>query len=544
MPDSLCGDSVRLRQILVNLVGNAVKFTETGEVSILVEEVSRTTSVETLTFRIRDSGIGISRENQTIIFEPFSQGDSSATRKFGGTGLGLAITSQLITLMGGSIEVESPSPSQFTPDDNSGTTFRFTLDFGYNISSSDSRSDFACSLEKLQVAVADDSDFGAQSLSETLSSFGTKVACFRDGQTALDEILLSINRNAPFDLVLVDASMPGMDGFGVVERLSELTTPVPAVIMMLSCIDIHNQVARCRELGFKSWLINPFRPSELVSAFNTAMEKQQATAPDDVLHSPSERFSNARRLQILLTEDNRINQQVATHILENAGHSVVLAENGESAIKLLAERTFDAILMDVQMPEMNGFDATSIIRRNEALSGRHTPIIAMTAYAMTGDRERYIAAGMDGYISKPIRIEELLRTIEDLVAVSRDPDGSERTPNLGPAIEIQAFVSRTNGDEELARELVRIFVDDSRELLLKLRRAVDEGDCATVERDAHTIKGMLGYFSDRTTLDFALQLQTMGAKGDIADAPSVLLELEQSLNSLRSSLTSFLRENF
>jgi len=425
IPSELVGDANRLRQVLVNLVGNAIKFTTRGEVSLLVELDKQTPDDVSLRFHVRDTGIGVPLEKQDVIFEAFAQADGSTTRNFGGTGLGLAITSQLVQLMGGRIWVESPAPA--IPEAGPGSIFHFTLHAGVP-KSREKRSTPAMRAElcDLRVLVVDDNATNQRILKEILTNWQMVVVAVDSGPAALSEMSHAVAVDNPFRLVLLDAQMPGMDGFVVAERIKEKPEFAGATVMMLSSKDQSIQSARCRALGLQIYLTKPVRQSELLRAILLALGSSSANDFHTETQLTQPLAVVAGGLQILLAEDNLINQRLATRILEKRGHSVAVATDGRQAVEMLARKQFDVVLMDVQMPELNGFDATALIRHREQASGNHIPIIAMTAHAMKGDRERCLAAGMDFYLSKPLKAELLLQTIDELVPSCTELVGAER----------------------------------------------------------------------------------------------------------------------
>jgi two-component system, sensor histidine kinase and response regulator len=407
VPAFLIGDPVRLRQIMTNLVGNAIKFTEAGEVTVIASVEEAAEESIRLRFDVRDTGIGITEEKQAIIFEAFAQADGSTTRKFGGTGLGLTISARLANLMHGEIQVKS------VPGE--GSCFYFTAWFG--AAAEDQSEDNAeAAIEGLQALIVDDNATNRRILVDLLSRWNMRPAAPESGAEALKMLRDAAGQGNPFPLVLTDSHMPGMDGFELTERIRNLPHPTGAVIMMLTSSERAEDIQRCRDLGISACLIKPVRRADLRSAIVGSLARCAKRKPAEDLEALSSRLSHEpgslRRpeLRILLAEDNAVNQHVVTRILERAGHAVSLAQNGRQAVDLCARESFDVVLMDVQMPDLSGFEATAAIRGAER--GRSTPIIALTAHAMTGDRERCLAAGMDDYLSKPIHASALLEMIE------------------------------------------------------------------------------------------------------------------------------------
>ncbi len=399
-PEYMLGDPIRLRQIVLNLVGNAIKFTPAGEVLLAVRLESGSPDDLCLHFEIRDTGIGIAREKQKIIFEAFSQADGSTTRDFGGTGLGLTISSRLVKMMQGRIWVES-EPGQ-------GSCFHFTARFGRVNAAEYSFASNTAFLDGVRVLIVDDNATNRRILTLQLQNWQMRPASAPSGEEALAMLRRAADDGDPFTLVLLDVHMPRMDGFEVAERMHNQWPGFPrALVMVLSSGQQREDVARCRELGISAYLTKPVRSAELRAAISTAL-----LGPSLVTNAAPAAPSAAQshpKLRVLVVEDNPVNQRLAQRILEKEGHRVVLAGNGKEALDLLAGQPFDLILMDVQMPIMDGFEATRAIRKQERDS--HITIIATTAHAMTGDRERCLAAGMDSYISKPIHPAELVNLV-------------------------------------------------------------------------------------------------------------------------------------
>jgi two-component system, sensor histidine kinase and response regulator len=412
VPEFVVGDVTRLRQILVNLLGNAVKFTEYGEVELEVSLVSQERDEVGLHFTVRDTGIGIPKEKQKLIFDAFTQVDGSTTRKYGGTGLGLTISARLVEAMKGMIWVESES--------GKGSAFHFTSKLGVAPESAQTPPADQVSLEGVRVLVVDDNLTNRRILADMLWGWGMQPTPVASAAEALAQMRRAADREQPFRLVLTDVHMPEMDGFDLVERIKSTPNLTNAFILMLTSGEHLGDLARCRELGVSAFLTKPVRRAELRGAIVAAISDQSHTSEDlrnlHVITGPTAKKHNAGcGAHILLAEDNVVNQRVARAILEKAGHRVEIANTGQKAVQLWEEQLFEMILMDVQMPDMDGFEATAAIREKEKHSGAHVPIIAMTAHAMTGDRERCLNAGMDDYLTKPIHALTLL----DLVTAYR-----------------------------------------------------------------------------------------------------------------------------
>ncbi|MDB5337107.1 MAG: domain S-box [Planctomycetaceae bacterium] len=400
VPPILLGDPARLRQILVNLIGNAMKFTEVGEVAVSAEVAIQTDNAVDLHFQVRDTGIGIPPAKQQVIFEAFSQADGSTTRRYGGTGLGLTISSQLVEMMGGRIWVES--------EPGRGSIFHFTARFGISSSPVEQIGpDVAVRLAGLQVLIVDDNATNRRILEETVKRWGMKPTAVDGARAALTVLRQAIADKSTFPLILIDCMMPDVDGFTLAEEMRQDPVIAQATVMMLSSANQNGDAARCRDLGIAAYVVKPVQRPELLQAIVKALGISMARPSESVPAAPLLPTRSEPRLNILLAEDNAINQTVATRILAKRGHTVHVAVNGREALRALEEHSFDVVLMDVQMPEMSGFEATTIIRNAESGTTRHMPIIAMTAHAMKGDRERCMEVGMDGYISKPIQAQQL-----------------------------------------------------------------------------------------------------------------------------------------
>jgi len=415
VPEYLVGDVTRLRQILVNLLGNAIKFTKHGEVELKVKVDSSHRDHIRLHYMVRDTGIGIPLEKRKVIFEAFSQADGSTTRQYGGTGLGLTISSRLVEAMHGSIWVESEL--------GRGSCFHFTarLDRAQDPIEGGMIEDK--SLAGIRALVVDDNLTNRRILVNMLSTWGMQPTPAASGAEALAHMRRGVDSGRPFTLVLTDVHMPDMDGFQLASRIHTTPNLTKAVILLLTSGEQSGDLARCREMGISAYLRKPVRRAELRAALVSVLASEapfrEAVETEAILTIDRLRKErHGRELHILLGEDNVANQRVACGILEKAGHSIVIADTGKAAVMLHDEQTFDVILMDVQMPEMDGFEATAAIREHERHTGKHTPIIAMTAHAMSGDRERCLNAGMDDYIAKPIRASLLLDLLNEY---SSDP---------------------------------------------------------------------------------------------------------------------------
>ena len=409
VPCALIGDPGRLRQVVTNLIGNAIKFTEQGEVTLRVEQESLSGQDVVMHFVVSDTGVGIASARQQAIFEAFTQADGSMTRKYGGTGLGLTISSRLVEGMGGRIWVESHP--------GLGSSFHFTAGFGLQKIPARTEVMREVILQNLPVLVVDDNANNRRVLEALLKTWGMRPSTADGGAAAIQVLEAGKNNNESFPLVILDAQMPNMDGFSVAERIKEDPQLAGAVIMMLTSAGQRGDGARCRELGIAAYLTKPVRQTELLEAIHVALGRPAGEPGRTPLVTRHLLRDNRRQLRILLAEDDRVTQTLAVHLLERNGHSVTVVGDGKQALASLEERPFDfdILLMDVQMPEMSGFEVTQAIRKRELTTGGHIPIIAMTAHVMETDRGRCLASGMDGHISKPIDAKELYQAIELLV---------------------------------------------------------------------------------------------------------------------------------
>ena len=537
VPDMVVGDPGRLRQIIVNLVGNAIKFTDKGEVVVTVSaEVAGEDTVR-LHFTVSDTGIGIPRDKKKIIFDSFSQADASTTRRYGGTGLGLAISARLVELMGGRIWVDS--------EVGKGSSFHFTALFGLQKGPAVRYlPEKLENLEGLRVLVVDDNATNRRILEEVLRNWRMRPSTADSGQAALEMLAAAGERGAPFRLLLLDVNMPSMDGFELADRIRNLPGYGESVIMALTSSGMRGDATRCRELGIAAYLTKPVMQSSLLDAIVNVLgttEPKGMPAPLLTRHMLRE---EQRPLRVLLAEDNAVNQKIAVGMLKKRGHTAVLASNGVEAVAALeteGDAPFDLILMDVQMPEMDGFEATACIREREKTSGGHIPIIALTAHAMKGDREACLFAGMDGYVSKPLRADELFAAMEEAIAVrSVPPVASEH----GGASDEVVFdgkqaMSVVGGDMELLREVVQLFLKDYPDTMQKIQNAIREDDANGLNRAAHTLKGSVGNFGAGPAFETALRLEMMGRSGDMAGGMETYIALAREMDRLGRALEEF-----
>jgi two-component system sensor histidine kinase/response regulator len=415
VPDALQGDPGRLRQVVANLVGNAIKFTSHGEVVLRVETETVSQDHVVLHFTVTDTGIGIPEDKQQDIFEAFTQADGSTTRTYGGTGLGLTISSRLVSMMGGSIWVES--------EFGRGSSFHFTARFGLQEDSAGRSEPLSEEqLRDLPVLIVDDNATNRRILQETLLGWRMKPALAEGGKEGLAILREAQAAGNPFPLVLLDAQMPEMDGFSMAAELKKDPQFANTVIIMLTSAGLRGDAARCQASGIDAYLPKPVKRLDLLEAIKMSLAPRDPTGHSAPLLTRHSLREHRRRLKILLAEDNPVNQILAQRLLEKRGHTIVLVGTGKRAIEILDEQAFDLVLMDVEMPDMDGLDAATTIRKREKSTGNRIPIIAMTAHAMPGDRERCIQAGMDSYVSKPLQTKQLFAAIETLLPNSMEPE--------------------------------------------------------------------------------------------------------------------------
>ncbi len=532
-PDGLIGDPTRLRQILVNLVGNALKFTERGEVVVRVEEESRTPEDVRLHFRVTDTGIGIPLEQHGKVFEVFAQADSSTTRRFGGTGLGLAISARLVESMGGCIWVESTV--------GKGSTFHFTARFGLPKTPVEKPAlDARPELKNLPVLIVDDNATNRLILETTLKRWQMKPTLAEGGLEGLAALAKAADAGKPFPLVLLDAQMPEMDGFTLAEQIQQKPELAGSTIMMLTSTGRPGDGCRCRALGISAYLMKPIRQLELLKAILIALGKGTREIGRPRLITRHTLREARRKVRVLLAEDNLINQRLVVRLLEKRGHTAEVAATGREVLETLKRSPdggFDLILMDVQMPEMDGLEATAAIREKEASTGAHLPIIAMTAHALKGDRERCLAAGMDGYLSKPIDPEDLFAAVEGITpSFPQEEVGGVAVPPSDAVFDRTATLDRVGHDGKLLQEVVELFLDESAKQLARLREATTRHDRAALELSAHALKGSVGNFASKPAYAALERLETVSRSGDWAGVEISLGQLENEIDRLSVAL--------
>jgi two-component system, sensor histidine kinase and response regulator len=534
IPTALSGDPGKLRQIILNLCGNAIKFTDGGEVVIRAEEKERENDSVYLHFTVSDTGIGIPPDMIDRIFESYTQADGSITRKYGGTGLGLTISKRLVELMGGTIWVESK--------EGKGSVFHFAVKF--TLSKQPGIKPLSIkkpSLAGSRVLIVDDNATNRMVLAEMLSSWGLLPMEATNGKDASQMVKEAFDSGNPYRLVLLDLRMPEVDGFETARNIKESDSGKDVTMVMLTSMGRKGDADLCREAGISGYLVKPIKQSELLDAIMMAMEEGRVAESRVItMHTVQE----ARmRFNILLAEDTEVNQKLAMAILQGRGHNVTLAVNGREAVDRWKDEEFDLVLMDVQMPGMDGFEATRAIREREKETGRHTPIVAMTAHSMQGYKERCIEAGMDDYVSKPIRSKELFEVMEKVARKSSTVSRVEAVEQeIRPYIDgndvfdAASTMSTLDGNKELFRDISEIFFENTPQYLNKIRDAIAEKDAFKLERAAHALKGTVANFGARRSFDAAFRLEKMGRGKEIGEAEEALNQLEKELGLLKIAL--------
>ena len=518
VPARVIGDEGRLRQVVVNLVGNAVKFTERGEVAVSVAVEERRGDSVTLAFSVRDTGIGIPENAKTRIFAAFEQEDTSTTRQFGGTGLGLTISAEIVEMMGGRLGVESTV--------GRGSTFRFTVELRVAAPDGADASAKVVSLEGRTALIVDDNAASRRSLSEYLRWWGAPPVAVDSVEEGLEQVLKARAGGHPFDVVIADGDLQAQDGRRLAERLAAAEFGNPDVIEVISK---HKRErgslwgARPSNTSGGARLTRPVFPGELrqalerrvrVLSFEAAAAERAPATAEQQAH---------RKVRILLAEDNKVNQMLAVALLKKRGYDVTIADNGREAVDLVKRSQFDVVLMDVQMPELDGFEATALIRAMEAGTARRLPIISVTAHAMEGDRQRCLDAGMDDYVSKPLDPERL-----DAAIV--------RWTGKLPDFEHSRALDLAAGDRGVLEQIVKLFIDKAPERLDAIHRALDGRDAASLARTAHMLEDSAVSLAMPRIRDIAHRIAVLGKRGELAQAAQLITDLDEAVSSGRSAV--------
>jgi PAS domain S-box-containing protein len=526
--DALIGDAGCLRQVVVNLVGNAIKFTEQGEVTVTVSAEPEGESRQRIRVAVSDTGIGVAKDKQTMIFDAFAQADGSSTRHYGGTGLGLSISRQLVALLGGELRVESES--------GRGSVFSFTAPFELQRRRPSRPWHLPAGLGdpgQHPVLLVDDHAASRDALRDALEQLGLWVIAADSGPAALELARLAARNDTPPRLLFIDSRMPEMDGFQLVEALRAGPCPLTPVIMLLGAARDPGETARCQALGLETRLTKPVRTSELRERLLAALAGAAAPAARGAGAAPPQDVEPP--LRILIAEDNPVNLRYAQRLLEKRGHTVTAAVNGREALTAHAGAPFDIIIMDVQMPEMSGLEATVAIRQMESVSGAHVPIIALTAHSLPVDEERCRDAGMDDYVSKPLRIEALLAALER--------NAPEPPTPAAPAPGRRAdLLARVGGDAAMLAEIAELFEQDAQRQLKNLAAAVEQGDAEAIRFTAHSLKGSAANFADSGTVAAAERLETLARGGRLSGVEAARRRLESEVHRLRAELSAVREE--
>ncbi len=526
-PDVVLGDAGRLRQVLLNVLGNAVKFTDAGEVVLHVDVDETSPARVALRFAVTDTGIGIPADKQRHIFQAFTQADPSTTRRFGGTGLGLAIALRLVELMKGRMWVES--------EVGHGSTFFFTASFERpQVVRRDPLVDKATALDGLRVLVVDDNATTRSILGEMLASWHMKPTAVADAESALSALRDAVTRQSGFDVILVDRQMPGVDGPMLVRRVKRERPIARTPIVMMMSVGVDGEQSR-KGAGVDAYLTKPVKHSDLLDALATLFRVSTRRSRPEPAVLPAAR--PPKRLRVLLAEDNLVNRKLVTKLLQKRGHRVHAVENGRAAVEVLtaAPSDVDVVLMDLQMPEMSGFEATHAIRLRERASTGHLPIVALTAHAMAGDRERCLAAGMDGYLSKPIDVDDLIATVERFGtdgAGTVDAPVQEEDHRKSSLFDEQTALSYTGGDRRLLKDVIRLFRSDSPASFRRIDRALRRRDSDALRMAAHALKGAIATVGSQAGREAAAELETMARSNRFAEAERLCGDLRKLVKEL------------
>ena len=525
VPPWLRGDPVRIRQMLINLVGNAIKFTEAGEVMVEVQQEDKPDSQVQLHVMVRDTGPGIPNDKLEQIFFAFEQADSSTTREFGGTGLGLTITARLAEAMGGQVWVES-APGQ-------GSTFHFTA----NLLTGKQRATDIPDLADSSVLIVDDNETNRRILQETLEGWGMSVEAVQSGRAALAQLKQTLSNQQAVPLVISDVNMPEMDGFQLVEEIRADPALRETVIIMLTSGGRQGDNERCAELNVSAHLMKPVKQSELLNAIMSAVAPHARAEHDPLAANRALESSALQSCNILLAEDGLANQKLAMGLLTKWGHEVTIAENGEQAIDMWRDGSFDLILMDVQMPVLDGIEAAHRIRELEKESGQHIPIVAITARAMELDRQRCLAAGMDDFIPKPLRSDQLRRMIHKMISSTHgaseadDPPGNTAVSSIH-GLDWDSMLSALDDDPTLVKAVANACLEEGPELLDRLEHAVRAENPQAIQQAAHAFKGSIRYFGLTRAHELAKRLEDLGRVGQCEGTSELFSELQQEAPKL------------
>ena len=538
VPEMIIGDPSRVRQIVLNLIGNAVKFTDKGEIILVVGPEVGDRNPYHLVFSVRDTGIGIPQKKQESIFGAFAQADGSTTRKYGGTGLGLAVSKQLVTLMDGHIWIESPvSAGQTTSKGDAvgpGSAFHFTAHFKQPVTDIESTTHTPdIDISGITGLVVDDNLSNLEIIMEMMENWHLSPTGTTSPGKARDILSEAQTSGNPFGLVLIDSDMPEADGVSLAGWIKAQDNLDCKIILMNT--SLRDRQVDIEDLNISSSITKPIRSSDLLDAIIGAVAQTETGQEKEAKAQKSAQSRQMQPLKILVAEDTPFNQKFITRLLGRWGHTAIIVGDGRKAVTAVSEDRYDLILMDVQMPEMDGFEATAKIRELEEKKGEHTPIIAMTAHAMKGDRERCLDAGMDDYVPKPISSEALLNAIRILVPPEHhgpDKEESAVIENAQPVIDKDALLKAFDNDWDFLKEVIDMFIADYPKMLKNIHDAIQAKDAPALQRTAHALKGMLGNFQVETATQKAYNLEKIGGEENLEQAADIYTQLSTELDSL------------
>ncbi|MFC1855619.1 response regulator, partial [Thermodesulfobacteriota bacterium] len=548
IPSVITGDPGRLRQVMVNLMGNAIKFTSSGEIVVRAEKYAGLNNHFQLKVSITDTGIGIPEDKLDSLFDSFTQVDGSATRKYGGTGLGLAISKKLIEMMGGSIWAESEL--------DKGSTFSFISSYTVNEAKTSGVKQVALDMSGLNVLVIDDNKTGLNVLHDMLRNWGMTSSLAESG----DEGLLLINdKKNKFDFILLDSRMPDKDGFMVATEIRSKDEFSNIPILILTSAGTRGDASRCQEIGIDAYLLKPVRQSELYEVIINTLNKRGIKDKGLITrHSLTDEkkdektyelknISSGKSANILVAEDNEINQKLVVELIKQRGWAVVAVPNGRQAIEALEEASFDVVLMDVQMPVLDGFEATKVIRDKEKQTGKHIPIVAMTAHAMKGDKEKCLEQGMDSYISKPIKARALISLIEQIIGahkadhIAEDSFATMQIKDKKSVVNLSVAMSAVGDNNTLLCDLVEEYINELPNSLAELKEAIDNKVSKVIERKSHNLKGTFSNLGGEEASLAAFELEKIGKESRIDDAMPAFMILSQAVKRFEEFYLEYIK---
>ncbi len=534
VPHHVVGDDGRLRQVLVNLIGNAIKFTDSGEVVVRLEAETRNRQDVVLHVSVRDTGPGVPEGKEKQIFEAYAQADETIGRRYGGTGLGLSISARLVELMGGSIWVEN--------NEGGGSTFHFTVRLWLQrVATVESRPILPMSRSKQRVLIVDDHPLAREIIASMVSAWDLETEGASSAEEALAKLSSAEEGERAFAFVLIDAGLPGMNGFELAETIRRSPQMPGSMVMMLPSPGDFEGAARCRAIGLSSYVTKPVSSMELSDAITRALHSPMQIVQPRSATSRRDELKGRRSLDVLVADDDPVNRELASGLLRRWGHRAVLAINGNEALARFGERKFDLVIMDVRMPDMDGLEATARIRAAEGLDGARTPILAVSAHAGAADRERCLAGGMDGYITKPLNAKELFQLIETLGERDALPEPSDND-DAELLVTPEEILLRVDGNRDLAMKICSLFIEEAPKMMSELEKAIAGNDAEGVAAVAHRLKGAVSNFPHTGAIGLAAKLEMMARRGDFEAIPAVFNTLEQDIDDLVFSLEEVRRK--